>query len=131
MNSNEDTLSELDKVSTNADLNLDENTPLLSKYGHTSWSSLKCRYRNTRKCISSKGALAILMWSFVVSTLHYLFLNPAAYLSLEYIQNASITFIIVYGTTATIFRFYPIAGNLADNKYGRYKTVVFSLWLYS
>ena len=30
--------------------------------------------------------------------------------------------------SATFF-FYPIAGYLADNKYGRFKTVMFGLWL--
>ena len=30
---------------------------------------------------------------------------------------------------AIIFCFYPMAGYLAENKYGRYKTVVFCLWL--
>ena len=64
-----------------------------------------------------------------MSTLYNFILNPASYLIVQYIQDAYITAIIMYGTTSTIFLFYPIAGYLADNKYGQHKAVVFSLWL--
>ena len=129
MNSHLDQVQELHNVSINADSNLYEHTPLLRKTGRTSWATLRRRYKNTRKCVSSKGALAILLWSFTVSTIYYLLLNPGAFTQQKLHHNSSLTNIIVYGAVAIIFFFYPIAGYLADNKYGRYKTVVVSLWL--
>ena len=39
-----------------------ENVPLLPKRKRL-W---RARYRNTRKCVSSKAALLILLWSFIV-----------------------------------------------------------------
>ena len=108
------------KVSINTHSNLDENKRLLKKSGYTSWEILRRRYKNTRKCISSKGALAILMWSFAA-----FLLNPNSIRQPILLQ----TIFIQYGVTASIFCFYPFAGYLADHKYGRYKTVVFGLWL--
>ena len=64
------------------------------------------------------------MWSFAVLTL-YSFLNPNSIRQPILLQ----TIFIQYGVTASIFCFYPFAGYLADHKYGRYKTVVFGLWL--
>ena len=113
------------KVSINAHSNLDEKTLLLKKYGYTSWSTLRRRYRNTRKCISSKGALAILMWSFAVLSLYCYMLNLDSST-----QPLLLQFIFIdYGVMAAIYFFYPIAGYLADHRCGRYKTVVFGLWL--
>ena len=113
------------KVSINAHSNLDEKTLLLKKYGYTSWSTLRRRYKNTRKCISSKGALAILMWSFAVLSLYCFRLNLDSST-----QPLLLQFIFIdYGVRAAIYCFYPIAGYLADHRCGRYKTVVFGLWL--
>ena len=65
------------------------------------------------------------MWSFAVLSPYCFRLNldsSTQPLLLQYI-------FISYGVTAAIYCFYPIAGYLADHKYGRYKTVVFGLWL--
>ena len=114
-------------MSHSTDIQLDENTPFLRDTVRTTWATLKHRYKNTRKYIISKGALAILMWMFTASTLYYFVFNFVVITTL--IDNTSITYIIVYGYHAIVCCFYPIAGYLADNKYGRYKTVVFGLWL--
>ena len=54
----------------------DEDTPLLP--GRTrSW--LAMRYGSTRKCVSSKAALLVLLWSFVVGLLGTSLLNPDMY----------------------------------------------------
>ena len=113
------------KVSINSHSNLDKNKRLLKKSGYTSWEILMRRYKNTRNCISSKGALAILMWSFAVLTLYTFLLNPNSIRQPILLQ----TIFIKYGVAASIFCFYPFAGYLADHKYGHYKTVVFGLWL--
>ena len=48
-----------------------EHTPLVvSSY------PLARRYRSTRKCVSSKAALLILVWSFVIGLLGGMMLNP-------------------------------------------------------
>ena len=67
------------------------------------------------------------MWMFTASTLYYFVFNFVVNTIL--IDNTSITYIIVYGYHNIVCCFYPIAGYLADNKYGCYKTVVFGLWL--
>ena len=118
-----DQVREPQRMSTATDFQLDENTPFLSDTVRTPWENLKHRYKNTRKYIISKGALAILMWIFTASTLYsFVFNHMFAY-------NTSITYTIGYVYQTIVFCFYPIAGYLADNKYGRYKTVVFGLWL--
>ncbi len=50
--------------------------------------------------------------------------NPNLYLQ-AFIHNITL---IGYGGLAIIFLFFPLAGFLADIKYGRYKTVVRSLF---
>ena len=116
-------------VSIKTNFELDNNTLFLGNTVRSSWATLKRRYRNTRKYIISKGALAILVWMFTASTLYYFVFNPETFTANECIDCTFITYIFVYGVLAIIFCFYPVAGYLADNKYGRYKTVVFGLWL--
>ena len=72
-----------------------------------------------------------MVWMFTASTLYNFTFDPETItiLIIRYkISNVN-TYTIVYGVLAIIFCFYPIGGYLADNKYGRYKTVVFGLWL--
>ena len=106
--------------------NHNEGNPLLP--GRTrSW--LAMRYGNTRKCVSSKAALLILLWSFVVGLLSGLLLSPdlGIYISSLY-SHSLIKTSFVYGTVVLITTcLYPLAGILADIKYGRHKTVVTSL----
>ena len=96
--------------------NHDEDTPLLPGRRST------MRYGNTRKCVSSKAALLILLWSFVVGLLSGLLIN----LELCNARNAILA-TSLYGGAVGITCFFPLAGILADIKYGRYKTVVTSL----
>ena len=101
--------------------NQDEDTPLLPRRTR-SW--LAMRYGNTRKCVSSKAALLILLWGFVVGLLSGLLIN------LELYNSRSGSFgISFYGGAVIISCFFPLAGILADIKYGRYKTVVTSLYI--
>ena len=76
------------------------------------------RYGRSRKCVSSKAALLILLWSFVIGLLSGLFLNPDLYLTI-------VTFSFpTYGGVVVFTCFFPLAGFCADIQYGRYKTVV-------
>ena len=122
-----DQVQEPHMVSIKTNFELDDNTPFLGNTVRTPWATLKDRYKNTRKYIKSKGALAVLVWMFTASTLYYFVFNPEIFS--KKIGYGSTTYIFAFGVQAIIFCFYPVAGYLADNKYGRYKTVVFGLWL--
>ena len=104
----------------------DETTPLLMKEtSSTWWSRCVLRYKTTRKCVSSKSALLILFWSFVIGLCNGVALNPDLYL-----RNFTNSFALpAYGFVALVFCLSPLAGFLADVKYGRYKVVVRSLFL--
>ena len=109
--------------------NHDEDTPLLP--GRTrSWSAM--RYGNTRQCVSSKAALLILLWGFVVGLLGEFKLYPVVNLVNEHVPVMEYINIIgptayLFGSAAILTCFFPLAGILGDIKYGRYKTVVTSL----
>ena len=77
----------------------------------------KPRYR--RRTIYNKGAILILVWSFLATNLVY-FIRYAAtttYSSLVYYIALSIGVLLI-----------PVAGWLADVSYGRYKIVQWSMW---
>ena len=112
----------------------DEDTPLLP--GRTrSW--LAMRYGSTRKCVSSKAALLVLLWSFVVGLLGTHLLNPDMYVRVLIYPHGSndtngrldyaVLGLSLLGGATVLTCFFPVAGILADIKYGRYKTVVTSL----
>ena len=104
--------------------NDDDDTPQVP--GRTrSW--LATRYGNTRKCVSNKAALLILLWSFVVGLLSGMLMNPELYLRFLKFKYYIITYVCVVIYTL----FFPLAGILADIKFGRYKTVVTSLFTVS
>ena len=107
-------------ITTASGVPVDNHTPLLP--GRTR-SSLAKRYGNTRKCVSSKAALLILLWSFVVGLLSGLLIN----LELYSYGLSNYLKIQLYGGAVIITCFFPLAGILADIKYGRYKTVLTSL----
>ena len=103
----------------------DEDTPLLVKTSW--WSRCVLRYKTTRKCVSSKSALLILCWSFAFGLWNGMALNPDVY-TRYFVFIYALT---GYGFVAIVFCFFPLAGFLADVKYGRYKMVVRSLCLIS
>ena len=113
-------MKEVDSLISVCGASHDEDTPLLQ--GRTrSW--LAMRYGNTRKCVSSKAALLILLWSFVVGLLSGLLINLQV---ISFGQNAILGISLNAGAVL-ITCFFPLAGILADIKYGRHKTVVTSL----
>ena len=113
------------------------------------WTLLHRRYQRTSKCISSKSALLIYVWIFLSFLIFHLTLwtisiifdlfestvvessNQTSSLTKPYdggknIVNSIITYVDLFS-----FCLYPLAGFLADNKFGRYKTVVRSLALFT
>ena len=101
--------------------------PLLSGKTRSHWLTL--RYRTTRKCVSSRAALLVLLWCCVVGLLSGALLNPD--LSVAVVANADISWALysfvalwtAYCIVALFTCFHPLAGFLADTKCGRYKTV--------
>ena len=107
-------------------------TVRLIKKGHSQSrgpvQALKYKYRRTRKCIGSKAALLILLWSFAVALAYSVVLNPDIYMQVLTFGRVFIG-LIPYGIIPIVLCFFPLAGFLADTKYGRYKTVTVSLYV--
>ena len=99
--------------------------------GRTRRGWLAQRYRNTRKCVSSKAALLILTWSFLVGLLVNLVLILDSYIKILLFAGeiGNIIIILSCGIAAFLFCFFPLAGFLADIKCGRFKVVTRSLLL--
>ena len=115
-----------------------ENTPLLGTSNSqkpSCYSKVKSKFKSRRCCLcSSKAALIILVWNMIVSFGLTAFLDPSLYIIafsnngnlidwfIELVMGAS------YGASAFLLLFYPLAGCLADIRWGRHKTVVNSLY---
>ena len=109
-----------------------EQTPLL---GHTHQRSAVGSRSTSRKscCVKSKAAVTILLWVSLV-TLLFGYVQYTILLSLFKVKSVTVAYFqeyvpTLYGVLALLYLFYPLAGCLADVKYGRYKTVIRSLWL--
>ena len=100
---------------------------------HNCFVHLKSKFQR-RSCLKSKPVILILIWIFLASVLHWIFTDPSSVitpLTLMYLGGNNY-FIIVIGSAYVYFAilqlFYPLAGYLADVRYGRYKCVIGSLW---
>ena len=86
-------------------------------------------------CLRSKAAILILLWNLIIVTSLNTFFDPSIYIysinnisKFEAIRNQSFLFMpVLYGSSALLLLFYPLAGCLADTRWGRYKTVFNSL----
>ena len=76
-------------------------------------------------CFTSKAAFFSLAWSFGVNLLYDVFYKPSNYLSVLEgdLFSTSWVIAIAYAAGAIVLSFYPLAGFLADNKFGRYKEI--------
>ena len=88
------------------------------------------KWKCTRQCcVSSKPVLLILIWNFLVSFTVALFTSPDFYnLITSYNYSANLINVLTFGLSAFLLLFYPLATCLADRKWGRYKTIVNSLY---
>ncbi len=108
-----------------------EDIPLIEKATSSHRSVLARRYHTTQKCVSSKVALLILLWSCPVALIYGLGFNPDGYVHILNLSNKVHNYILIpYGLITFIWCFFPCAGFLADIKFGRYKTVVFSSYVF-
>ena len=99
---------------------LSEDTPLVQQ--------LRSSYRTHRKCVTSKAALLILLWSFLVGLLGGILLIPHLFVATVLNFNFVMT-LYVYIGIGFITCFFPLAGILADIRFGRYKTIITSIYL--
>ena len=94
---------------------------------------LRSKFRR-QTCLKSKPVILILIWVFLASVLHWSFTDPNSFvtpLSLQYLGGKSYLVAVIvsaYVYFAILQLFYPLAGYLADVRYGRYKCIVYSLW---
>ena len=84
-------------------------------------------------CLKSKPVVIILIWSFLASMLHWIFTDPSSVITplTQFSLGKKYYFIVVIGSVYVYFAilqvFYPLAGYLADVRYGRQKCVIGSL----
>ena len=103
-----------------------EDTPLIPK---SQWNVvLLQRYRKSRKFITSRSAIVVLIWSFFMSLIRVTATHVSSYqftavLNVQYYLIVDTVFYIVLNFL------YPISGLLADLKLGRYTTIVSSIWM--
>ena len=76
-----------------------------------------------RWCLRSKAAILILIWNFLLAICLQSYFDPTFYLNLLRTQADVYGNGITYGIIALLLLFYPLAGCLADTRWGRYKTV--------
>ena len=92
--------------------------------------AIKCRWRHQRCCLTSKAALFILLWNLILVAGLQSLLGPNYF---GYLIGESSLFVttilsgLSYSGLAFLYLFYPLAGYLADIRWGRYKTVINSL----
>ena len=139
--------TEIEPRRQNASLRLrdgGENTPLTSNlyeeetdtplFGSGCCMKVKSKFRSWHSCLcSSKAALIILLWNLIITLGLVSLLDPTIYTSM-YVDNiysdSTKSLIVIgtlYGFNAFLFLFYPLAGYLADIRWGRHKTVINSL----
>ena len=111
-----------------ADSSITETTPLVVKTSAVRRSGLLGRLREN-VLIKSKAANMILFWSAMMYLLYGILLNPDNLFTMN-IMNVTITIVMesgIYAFIAIWLLFYPLAGYLADIRYGRYKLVIFGI----
>ena len=102
-----------------------EDAPLISK---TPWNVVAQRYRKSRKCITSRSAIIVLIWSFFMSLIHVTVIHLSNY---QVPVHLNVQYYLIVDTVSyvVLYFLYPISGLLADLKLGRYTTIVSSIWM--
>ena len=112
----------------NADSSITETTPLVVKNSAVRRTGLLRRLRES-VLIKSKAANMILVWSAMMYLLYGSLLNPGNVFTMN-VPDLTFTIMIETGMYAFIaiwLLFYPLAGYLADIRYGRYSVVIFGI----
>ena len=120
-----------------------EGTPLLvsretERQGRGRSVNIQARCRR-RCCLRSKAALLVLLWNLIIVTslstifdpsFYIYIINNVNYFVFEAVRKQGFLFMpALYGISAFLLLFYPLAGCLADIRWGRYKTMVNSVYV--
>ena len=110
-----------------------ETAPLLRNERRNIRARMRSKFhcRRQRCCVSSKAALLILLWNLIIVAGFESLFDPnlfrGAFETIDDFNTLSITGVIMYSVVAFLFLFYPLAGCLADIRWGRHKIVVYSV----
>ena len=106
-----------------------ETAPLLRNERRNTRARMRSNFhcRRQRCCLSSKAALLILLWNVILIAGCESYLDPNFFRAVLKFNNDFNRSVIMYSVVAFLFLFYPLAGCLADIRWGRYKTVVYSV----
>ena len=88
------------------------------------WFTLCRRYRNTHKCLRSRAAVLTLFWLFVINVLFKIIQPQIIEL---FVGGKNFSPVRILGLSGLTLCFYPLAGFLADNVFGRFQTIRRSL----
>ena len=128
-----------------------EESPLLGKGNQPSkpeylGSRIRAIFQLKRCCLNSRAALLILLWNFLITFSVASFVDPSFYtgallllpgnndnntkmlLRLDFYEHRLQVSGAAYGINAFFLLFYPIAGYLADVRFGRHKMIMYSLY---
>ena len=87
------------------------------------------KWKCNRQCrVGSKPVLLILTWNFLVSFAVALFTSPDFYSLTTSSSSANLIKVLTFGLSGFLLLLYPLATCLADRKWGRYKTIINSLY---
>ena len=105
-----------------------ESTPLINRHfkSRTTYERLSLwmrRYRRSHKCVSSKVIILILCWSFSVSLINNYIIQGGGFIYAS-VDIPVKYFFLTYLSESLVMCFYPLAGFLADTKYGRFKMII-------
>ena len=88
----------------------------------SSWIKKYCR---VEKCITSKAAILVVVWSIITSLLYC-----CLFCSLEFSSTTKDKFFLSHFVMkAAVYLLFPLAGYMADNKFGQYIVVIVGLTL--
>ena len=87
-------------------------------------------FEKGRFFVKSKAAILVLVWNFCISLLLTSWLDPIYYTTIvtsdfKYLLGLIVPIFCCF--SATVYLFYPLAGYMADVKYGRYRVITCSL----
>ena len=104
----------------------EESTPLIGNEEQRICARMqfKFRCRRQRCCLTSKAAILILLWNLILVAGLESLLDPSFFgivFGADDSLNMTILSISIYSVVAFLFLFYPLAGCLADIRWGRYK----------
>ena len=102
-----------------------EMTPLVGGTWLVHSKSVLSKY-SKKVFFTSKAAMVILLWNFAINSVYGLIFVPSGYIR---ISDHIGVYLAASFVIAIVLFFSPVAGFLADVKFGRYKILQYSMWL--